>query len=423
MIRICLCAVMNFKISFFKLLKRLGRRQILPMFVLRILRRIRKGDYDVFRELFYITLARLASVVFFYLRRDVWLVAERLGMSAEENGYAFFKYCLDNHKDKKVYYVLNKEVEVPADCPEPSRVIRRRGLRNFILLLKAESVFFTNDPRDALITRQAWLLKKVKTIFLRHGVGLYSHGKYLQKRSGNLDVVCCVSEREKKILTATCALKNNRHLRVLGQPRFDDLYNCKGSGSYILMSPTWRYELAKKGVKSIEGSEFIKRLYEFFEATVLQAFLEENKLKIHFRVHFKLMQFLPNLKLPKNIILEDEATVKMKDSLKNSKLLITDYSSIMWDMAYMEKPVILYQFDRAVFLKERSKSSFNMLDEEMFCPIVFDVNSLVSQIKKYFHSDYTLSIEEKEKLFSCFDFDDSLNCQRIFDAALEIPSR
>ncbi|WP_396133684.1 CDP-glycerol glycerophosphotransferase family protein, partial [Faecalibacillus intestinalis] len=51
-----------------------------------------------------------------------------------------------------------------------------------------------------------------------------------------------------------------------------------------------------------------------------------------------------NIELPKNVTLLPRIT-NIQNQLINCKLLITDYSSVCWDMLFMAKPVLFFQFD------------------------------------------------------------------------------
>ena len=42
------------------------------------------------------------------IKRDIWIVAEN-GDDAKDNGYAFFKYAMENKSKKDIYYVITKK--------------------------------------------------------------------------------------------------------------------------------------------------------------------------------------------------------------------------------------------------------------------------------------------------------------------------
>lgn len=362
----------------------------------------------------------LFAPLFKFLERKIWIISERLGESMEENGYCFFKWCTECHPEKDIYYVLNKNVEIPTCFVNSKKVIRRGSFKNFYLVLRASTVFFTNDPRDAACVRSSKFLRNVKTIFLRHGVGIYSNGKYLQREAKNIDVVCCVSEIEKRILSKNLELSNNQNLYVVGQPRFDVLYNNKSAGEYVLFCPTWRYGLDKKSDSQIKNSLYFRKIISLINNEKLNDYLLNKKIKLKVRLHFRMIKFLELLKISGSVELEDIQKINMQKSLLNSKLLITDYSSIMWDIAYMNRPVVLYQFDREEFLEERGKNSFNISEKKLFCSCIFDEESLVDKVIDICRKDFLIENKTKEKINEFFAWRDNLNSKRIYDLANSI---
>ena len=59
----------------------------------------------------------------------------------------------------------------------------------------------------------------------------------------------------------------------------------------------------------------------------------------------------------------------VQDLLKRSKILITDYSSVFYDFAYMKKEVIYYQFDYNDFFKKHYEIGNFNFEKNGFGPI------------------------------------------------------
>ena len=60
----------------------------------------------------------------------------------------------------------------------------------------------------------------------------------------------------------------------------------------------------------------------------------------------------------------DWQEVDISNIIEKASLLITDYSSISMDFAYMKRPVLYYQFDKERFRNEHlSKSYFDFEDD------------------------------------------------------------
>lgn len=66
--------------------------------------------------------------------------------------------------------------------------------------------------------------------------------------------------------------------------------------------------------------------------------------------------------------------------LRESALLITDYSSVFFDFAYMRKPLLYFQFDYAEFREKHYPEGYFHYDRDGFGPIVKTVDELVEAL-------------------------------------------
>jgi CDP-glycerol glycerophosphotransferase (TagB/SpsB family) len=100
--------------------------------------------------------------------------------------------------------------------------------------------------------------------------------------------------------------------------------------------------------------------------------------------------------------------------MKQSMMMITDYSSVFFDMIYMKKPIIFYQFDYEKFrLAQYSEGYFNYKDNPFgkSCPTKEDVFlELETCIENQFRPSESF-LNAHKKYFKLFD---SNNCKRVF---------
>ena len=87
-------------------------------------------------------------------------------------------------------------------------------------------------------------------------------------------------------------------------------------------------------------------------------FCKKHGYKLIFKPHPNLANFIHLFDLDKNIIVDDKNTYQ--ELFNESKLLITDYSSVAFDFSYLKKPVIYYQYsDDYIF--DLSESYFDYI--------------------------------------------------------------
>ncbi|MCW0927698.1 MULTISPECIES: CDP-glycerol glycerophosphotransferase family protein [Weissella] len=109
--------------------------------------------------------------------------------------------------------------------------------------------------------------------------------------------------------------------------------------------------------------------------------------------------------------------VDMGEEIMKSSMMISDYSSVVWDMFYLEKPVMFYQFDQADYLK--SEGAYLDYEKDLFGDVVFNASDAIDTIISYADNDF----QEKPAYASMRDkymnFHDHNNAARIYKAILK----
>ncbi|WP_171838959.1 CDP-glycerol glycerophosphotransferase family protein, partial [Campylobacter coli] len=98
----------------------------------------------------------------------------------------------------------------------------------------------------------------------------------------------------------------------------------------------------------------------------------------------------------------------------NSSLMITDYSSVAFEMAYLNKPVIYYQFDQEKFFKNQWQKGYFDYKKDGFGPVVEDEESLLKELENLLQNDCNPFGIYKDNIDSTFAFKDGKCCERIY---------
>jgi len=95
-------------------------------------------------------------------------------------------------------------------------------------------------------------------------------------------------------------------------------------------------------------------------------------------------------------------------------MMITDYSSVQFDFAYMEKPMVYYQFDETeVFDKHVGRGYFDYR-ESGFGEMAETEERLLSLIGEYAESGFMLKPLYRHRIEGFFPLHDNHNCERIY---------
>jgi len=101
-------------------------------------------------------------------------------------------------------------------------------------------------------------------------------------------------------------------------------------------------------------------------------------------------------------------------------MLITDYSSIFMDFAYMKRPVLYYQFDYEKFRSGHMPLGYFDYKKDAFGPICGTLEVLIRELKLTLERDCQMEPAYLERQRRFFEIYDNQNCERTYLAINEI---
>ena len=102
-------------------------------------------------------------------------------------------------------------------------------------------------------------------------------------------------------------------------------------------------------------------------------------------------------------------------------MLISDYSSVTFDFAYLKKPVIYTQFDKEEFYKSHIYDEGYFNDKrDGFGPVCNKYEDTVTTIIDMLKNDCKLDKKYESRIKKFFKYDDHNNCKRVYEAIKNI---
>jgi len=350
--------------------------------------------------------------------RDLWLIAERPD-EARDNGYWLYKYIVEKHPEINVRYVLSKSSPDYVKMPRKELLIEPKSLAHylsFVLCTKAIAVEMHGaSPGKAFCIPFLPFMRKKQTIFLQHGV----INSIIPLRN-KLDLIVSTCEQEKRLLQqSNPRLKNN--VQVLGLCRFDHLIDTSQHRKHqtILIMPTFRRWLRdlirlKNAEEKFKKTEYYKRWNEVLNDNQLKEMIEQENITVVFYLHHELQPMTKTFcSNSKNVVIAHQKDHDVQTLLRDSALLVTDYSSVFFDFIYMEKPVLYYQFDQEAFL---SKHYTRSLESYFFGDRVSKHVELINAILASITNGFRASNKNLLAANAYFAYHDQQNTQRNFEA-------
>ena len=84
-------------------------------------------------------------------------------------------------------------------------------------------------------------------------------------------------------------------------------------------------------------------------AAAINQLADERGWQIAFIPHPNMQRYLDNSPLPSWIRVHRFSDIDVQEMLVSGGALVTDYSSLAFEMAYLERPVVYFQFDQERF--------------------------------------------------------------------------
>lgn len=359
----------------------------------------------------------------YFDKRKIWIGYEKEASVAQDNGYQFFNYCVKNNKKKNFYYVIKTDTKDYQDIKyQGKRILKFMSLRYMIYMFAAELMVSSESKGHSYDIRiQKGKLKDAlqdkKFIFLQHGVTALKKVDYVFNKSkqNTVSLFTATSDFEKNIIKNNFGYDDSE-IMLTGFARWDVLKDksARQEPKKIFVMPTWRSWMDGVPEKEFIESNYYKQYRQLLESEELHDILEKNNITLHFLLHPKFIDYSDKFVIPGDRIQTHQfGEIKINEMLMESSLLITDYSSVVWEFFYMKKPVVFFQFDREQY--ERFQGSYMDLEHDLFGDSATDVEELLGYVQYYIDNDFTEKTQFGALRNKYFKYVDHNNSKRTFN--------
>lgn len=357
--------------------------------------------------------------------RDVWIVAER-GHDARDNGYHFFRYLRENFPEIKAYYIIDKK---SADFKRVSglgNVVNYGSFMHHLLFsvseYKISTHIFGHSPDILCYNR---FLKfgviRGKLVMLQHGI-IVNDIEWMFYPATKLDLLVCGAKPEYEAVKTRYGYPSGV-VQYLGLCRYDALLRPHSESNTILLMPTWRRNACGGSAADFKKSAYYAAFQRLINNTRLLKMLEDRGLRLVFYPHYEVQKFLGEFSSGSDsVVIASFDDYDVQELLMSSKLLVTDFSSVFFDFAYMGKPVLFYQFDEAEFRRQNYKEGYFDYRSDGFGPVTDDEDELVDEIIRAADNGFAAEDKYIKRKNAFFTLRDGECCRRNVEAVLRLKS-
>jgi len=348
--------------------------------------------YDISKKMLIIILYHIFKL--FPIKRNVIVFESSVGRSFSGNPRAIYEEMISNGMDKvyKIVWVLNvTNNEIPGNC---RKVKRESLLYAYYLAVAKYWVFDGRHPRyfykrRGTIYLQTWHgtpLKKIgldlERVFMNQRDTLENYKKAFLKNVRQWDILLSQNHYSTQIFRK--AFGFDKVIAEIGYPRNDRLLNSnpvtererlKAARGWknkrvILYAPTWR-----------DDKHISNNVYDFELKLDLRKFIKtfDDNVILVIRTHY--LNTTPQYSDFGGRIVVSCENDDLRDLMLMSDLLITDYSSIMFDFSLLKRPMIFFVYDLE-FYRDCLRGFYFDLSVEAPGPLVVDNESLLKEIQR-----------------------------------------
>lgn len=365
-----------------------------------------------------------------YKKKNVWVTFDRL-YKGGDNGEYVFRYISEHCSDIDMYYIIRD------DCPDYARL--KKKYKN-VLPYHSEEARLVSLLADAILTPHMTVMDycgfdkeeapyfldlfHARIICIQHGLTVQNIAQWQNRLFDNIALYGCASKYEVENLKQPIYGYADRQLVLTGLARFDGLKSVRTK--QILISPTWRRNLVNTRLGHNENlynpqfkeSEYFRRYQALISDERLLAKARERGYTILFLLHpvmsGQLRDFEGNDVVTVRAASDD---ISYETVLTHSDVMVTDYSGIQFDFAYMRKPILYYH--PATMPSHYTESAYFCYDKMGFGPICTEHDALVDALCGLIENDCKNDPVYLDRANDFFAFDDFQNCRRIYEATKE----
>ena len=353
--------------------------------------------------------------------KDTWGICER-NNEARDNGYHFFKYMVCEHPEQRCVYVIDKRSKDYYKVKDLGKIVQFGSVKHWILYFSCKYLisshgFMPNGYLCVLIERAGLFCPD--HVFLQHGI-TKDKAEFLLAKNRRAKYFIAGAAPEYDFMKKEFGYPDGT-MQYTGFARFDSLHDFEVKKNRILVMPTWRKWLRFRSETHSDVqmdfalSEYTSCWRDLLQSEALERMIDKYALNIIFYPQ-------PNMKgiLKSEILVSPKIRVanteeNLQDLMKSSEMLITDYSSVFFDMVYMKKPVIFYQFDEEKYRKYHYQQGWFDYHATAFgksCKEKGEVLYILDQLIREHYQVTTDYLCEHSETFQLYDEN---NCKRIFE--------
>lgn len=372
----------------------------------------------------------IRKAFFFYKKlkkRPIWMYLDKIYKGGDSSEY-LYRYASAQKDDIKHYYLIDKNSADYARLKKDGfKPLVRGSIRHRLVFMSADMMIISNSTVYAFnnfgMINSSYIrdLPDFHVCCVQHGMSVQKIAVAQNRLRDNTRLYFCASKYELQNLQRPIYdYVGYGALRLTGVPRYDGLIN--EDKKQILISPTWRMQAAAP-VRTSEGeqrdynplfkkSPYFKVYNSLINDERLIAAAKKYGYRIKYILHPIVSAQLKDFDRNDYVdIIPAVGDMSYEKMFRESSLMVTDFSGVQFDFAYMRKPVV-YLHHRDI--PEHYEEGSFFYDSMGFGEICHDNDELIDLLMEYMADGCRMKEEYVRRADDFFYYSDHNNCERIY---------
>jgi len=364
-----------------------------------------------------------------------WVLMDR-DIQADDNAEHLYRYIRNNHPEQDIYFVLRKEShDWPRLEQDDFQLLAFGEKEHEAALMSCDKVISSHADKFAINYLGPKMLNGRHFVFLQHGVTKDDLSGWLNQKDIDCFITASPFEHTSIIADNTRYKFSAKEVAFTGFPRHDALLSAnKTDEKTLLIMPTWRNNIVGKSTgdgstrllnPDFMDTTFARHWYSLLHSQRLADMCHKHGFKVIFFPHSNIQPYLSQFDLPDYIEVLSHATGSIQDLFCNATMMLTDYSSVAFEMAYLEKPTLYYQFDEAEIFYGGHTYERGYFDYRLngFGPVAVEESHALDELEMLLQRNGQPDAETLLRVQETFPYRDGKCCERVYQAitALDAP--
>jgi CDP-glycerol glycerophosphotransferase (TagB/SpsB family) len=366
---------------------------------------------------------------------DAWVLIDRV-FNADDSAEHLFRYLRRHRPEVNAWFVIERGTPDHRRLVRDGygrRVVAHGSLRWKLLMLNCRQLI-SSHADDAVVRPRAIRMlaePRWRTTFLQHGVTKDDLSTWLNRKDFDLFVTSTPAELESVVGDHTTYRYTTREVKLTGLPRFDRIREegdrvPPDQRDLILVAPTWRQWLSisepvvsgrhRVSTEAFAGSTYAQEWTAFLNSAELRQLAERTGLTVALLLHPNFQQ-TAQLDTQAHVVPLRFEGQNVQEIFARARVLVTDYSSMFFNAAYIERPVVYFQFDRdrLELGGHLGRKGYFDYERDGFGPVTLTVDEAVAAVSKTVESGPEPDPIYLDRIRASFPERDGRCCERVAD--------